>query len=157
MTEKLTIKRGYSMNEQTFWHLFEVANKYNYPIGWITHELSTKKVEDIVTFEIILERMKQQSHTTELRNHVDKLMNGCTDDQFEYFQTWLIWQGKKLFIEAIENPSTIDEFYSDQRFHGFHPFEDIGLSAYTLQKTSSDQPIDFITEEFNKLIEDSRS
>jgi hypothetical protein len=55
ITEKLTNKRGYSMNEQTFWHRFEEANKYNYPIGWITNELSTKKVEDIVTFEIILE------------------------------------------------------------------------------------------------------
>lgn len=34
-------------------------------------------------------------------------MGGCSDDSFDYFRAWLIYQGKDIFEAALTNPETL--------------------------------------------------
>ena len=40
-----------------------------------------------------------------------KLMDGCSDDGFEYFSRWLVANGKERYEKALADPSSVPAFY----------------------------------------------
>jgi len=44
------------------------------------------------------------------------MMNGCSDDSFDYFRGWLIAQGKDMYFAAPRDPDSLADMESVKRF-----------------------------------------
>jgi len=44
------------------------------------------------------------------------MMNGCSDDSFDYFRGWLIAQGKDVYLAALHDPDSLADVETVKRF-----------------------------------------
>ncbi|MCS0605172.1 DUF4240 domain-containing protein [Streptomyces sp. LP11] len=57
------------------------------------------------------------------------LLDGCSDDAFDFFRCWLIGQGREVFEGALHDPDALAELLADfdEEFDG--DAEDLGYAA----------------------------
>ncbi|WP_309088569.1 DUF4240 domain-containing protein [Domibacillus sp.] len=100
-----------AMNEEEMWTLFQKAKTKGEDIEeqmeWLVTVLSRKSVIDLVRFEEIFNEVYNQSYTSDLWAAAYIVMGGCSDDLFDYFRAWLLYQGKDIYYAAIKEPETI--------------------------------------------------
>ncbi|MEO7211595.1 DUF4240 domain-containing protein [Mucilaginibacter sp.] len=102
-------KVGNQMDEKGFWKIID----YSYNIAGddkhqqdeiITKKLSAYSPEQIVEFEVILEKKVIEANDFKVMA-ADKIIEGLvTDDPYLYFRFWLIGLGEKTFKETLRNP-----------------------------------------------------
>ncbi len=105
------IVKGNSMTEMHFWELLVTAKKKDddleEQLEWLVSHLSKRSNKDLVLFDTLFNQKYVKSYTSNLWAAAFIIMGGCSDDSFDYFRAWLLYQGKEVYEMAIENPETI--------------------------------------------------
>ncbi|PKG23745.1 DUF4240 domain-containing protein [Niallia nealsonii] len=128
------------MNKQQFWQLIEQSNKQEEPIEWLTETLAQKEVAEIVDLEYYFQTFQQESYQSRLWAAAYLLMDGCSDDTFDYFCGWLIIQGEETFHKVLESPEYLAAYITEENLgeEGYPQNEELltaGFDACTLKKT----------------------
>ncbi len=76
-------------------------------IEWLTSHLAKRTVHEIVAFDTHMHRILKDSYTSRLWAAAYIIMGGCSDDCFDYFRGWLLYQGKKTYEACIEDPERL--------------------------------------------------
>ncbi|WP_226674682.1 DUF4240 domain-containing protein [Mesobacillus jeotgali] len=100
-----------SMSEIVFWEILKTARQKGEDpeeqIEWLVSHLSKKPVKDIVMFDYFFNQNYLKSYTSDLWAAAYIIMGGASDDSFDYFRAWLLFQGKETYEEAINDPEMI--------------------------------------------------
>ncbi|MDQ0272722.1 hypothetical protein J2S17_004615 [Cytobacillus purgationiresistens] len=91
--------------------MLETAKKKGeYPdeqLEWLINHLSKRPVKDIVMFDYIFNQYYYKSYTSDLWAAAYIIMGGCSDDSFDYFRAWLLYQGKDTYESVINDPEGV--------------------------------------------------
>ncbi len=99
------------MNKKQFWATIDRARKAGG--GWhgmyepLQAELSRLDITDIITWYLIFEKYRGLAYKQKLWAAAATIMNGCSDDSFDYFRGWLIAQGKDVYLAALRDPDSL--------------------------------------------------
>jgi hypothetical protein len=98
------------MTEDIFWQLIDKAKKagkgdFGEACEKLTSLLKKQKVDDIVSFENILNKKIKAATTYEMLLACFIVNSYISDDTFENFCAWLIGQGKSDYELAIAEPN----------------------------------------------------
>jgi predicted DNA-binding WGR domain protein len=121
---KSKIKKGYtpanavdqvmkesSISEISFWELLKTAKQKGKDteeqIEWLVNYLAKKPVKDIVMFDYFFNQNYHKSYTSDLWAAAYIIMGGASDDSFDYFRSWLLYQGRETYESVINNPKKI--------------------------------------------------
>ncbi|AZB42719.1 DUF4240 domain-containing protein [Bacillus sp. FJAT-42376] len=137
-TSKMQIMKKSEMTEEAFWSIFEQAKRYSSEqeeqLEWMVEHLAGQTIQDIVKFDELFSLYFIRSYTSNLWAAAYVIMGGCSDDCFDYFRAWLLFQGKKTYEAAIQNPETmIPPLMELEAKNAIPQFEDltyIGALAY---------------------------
>jgi len=133
------------MKEDFFWQLIqESLDKSNGELE-DQHEalisiLSNYEAEDIIKFDKTFNKFYVESYTSDLWAAAYIVNGGCCDDDFDYFRSWLISRGKKVYEECINDPGGLVDVISVYEA-GDVEFEDflyIASDAYKLRTSRDD-------------------
>ncbi len=108
------------MNKKQFWATIDRARKA--VGGWhgmyepLQAELSGLDVTDIMTWYLIFEKYRELAYKQKLWAAAAAMMNGCSDDSFDYFRGWLIAQGKDVYLAALRDPDSLADVEAVKRF-----------------------------------------
>lgn len=137
--EENVIKRS-DMTEDEMWALFETAKTKGEDVEeqmeWLVTKLSRKSMADIIRFEDVFSNALNRSYTSHLWAAAYVVLGGCSDDTFDDFRAWLLYQGKDVYKAAIKQPETIIPFLEQIQKHGEMPLlEDLLLvSVYAFEE-----------------------
>ncbi|OWK36489.1 DUF4240 domain-containing protein [Fimbriiglobus ruber] len=73
----------------------------------LANRLAKLPVAEILAFGRWWHLMHVKSRTWKLWGAAYLINGGCSDDGFEYFRSWLILQGRKVFEAAMKDPETL--------------------------------------------------
>jgi hypothetical protein len=100
-----------TMTEVYFWELLASAkakgDDLEEQIEWLSLHLSRKPVKDIIMFDYFFNQTYRKSYTSDLWAAAYIIMGGASDDCFDYFRAWLLYQGKDAYETVIHNPEAI--------------------------------------------------
>lgn len=100
-----------SMSEILFWEILKTAKQKGEDseeqIEWLVSHLARKPVKEIVMFDYFFNQNYQKSYTSDLWAAAYIIMGGASDDSFDYFRAWLLFQGKETYETVISNPEKI--------------------------------------------------
>ncbi|MGD6818341.1 DUF4240 domain-containing protein [Metabacillus sp. 113a] len=134
-----------TITDDSFWSLLEQAKKkgeeQEEQLEWLVEHLSKKPLQDIIKFDEIFARYFVRSCTSSLWAAACIIMGGCSDDCFDYFRAWLLFQGKGVYETAIHDPESMIPILKELEEKGEMPqFEDLtylGALAFE-EKTGRD-------------------
>ena len=101
------------MNKEKFWQTIESVNRL-VPDG--DHEMVQEQMhkellryspQDILDWDLILREYENAAYRNDLWAACTALGAHASDDGFDYFRTWLISQGKDIYMEAMRDPDTL--------------------------------------------------
>ena len=130
------------MDKELFWNLIEeTKSSCGKNMEDMTNILRDKLVKypikDIKKFDSIFYEYHDAAYKDGICN-VGQIMNHgiMTDDGFIDFRSWLIAQGKEVYMRALKNPETLVE-QAGRNIDGWYEFETIAYAAsYAIQKKS---------------------
>ncbi len=101
------------MEEDEFWAIIDQSlekstNKAEQK-AYIENELDKLPLDKIIGFQLKTIKLRYDTYTSEMWCAAYLIRNGCSDDGFEYFRSWLIHRGKEAFYNAKENPDSLLE------------------------------------------------
>lgn len=100
-----------TITEEEFWELLARAKTkgedQEEQIEWLTSHLAKRTVHEIVAFDTHMHRILKDSYTSRLWGAAYIIMGGCSDDSFDYFRGWLLFQGKEVYEACIEDPELL--------------------------------------------------
>lgn len=109
MKKKGTVRKDVStlITEDRFWDIIERSEKGDK----LVDVLSELTVDEIFGYRFWWEHFVRISYTEELWAIAYVIMNGCSDDSFDYFRFWLLARGRTVFVDVMKNPDSLcDEF-----------------------------------------------
>jgi predicted DNA-binding WGR domain protein len=135
-----------TMTESLFWELVETAGKKgedpDEQLEWLINNLTRRPVKDIVMFDYWFNQNYNKSYSSNLWAAAYIIMGGCSDDCFDYFRAWLLYQGKETYEDLMIDPEKIIPCLRDLEKEGDMPqFEDllyVASMAYE-EKTGLDE------------------
>ncbi|MDJ0383277.1 DUF4240 domain-containing protein [Streptomyces sp. G-G2] len=106
------------MDETEFW---EIVDSTRAAAGGDPEEHADLLVERLVRldpdsvmdFARHFEARYNRAYTWELWGAAAILLNGASDDAFDYFRCWLIGQGREVFEGAVHDPDHLAELLGD--------------------------------------------
>lgn len=100
-----------TITEENFWELLARAKSkgedQEEQIEWLTSHLAKRTVHEIVAFDTHMHHILKASYTSHLWAAAYIIMGGCSDDSFDYFRGWLLYQGKETYEACIEDPERL--------------------------------------------------
>ncbi|GLB59592.1 DUF4240 domain-containing protein [Cytobacillus sp. NCCP-133] len=100
-----------TMTEALFWELLMTAKKKGEnpeeQLEWLINNLSKRPLKDIVMFDYWLNQNYNKSYLSSLWAAAYIIMGGCSDDCFDYFRAWLLYQGNKVYESSLNDPETL--------------------------------------------------
>ncbi|SDB82298.1 DUF4240 domain-containing protein [Shouchella lonarensis] len=128
------------MDKQTFWQLINQSRQQEEPEEWLLEVLSSKGEDAAVGFEYMVRSLMQKSYMSSLWGAAYVLMDGCSDDTFDYFRGWLIAQGEEVFNKVLQNHEYLAEYISEENLdeEGYPQNEElltVGLDTLTVMRT----------------------
>ncbi|MCY8424281.1 DUF4240 domain-containing protein [Bacillus vallismortis] len=132
------------MNETSFWQLIDQAGSQEEPNEWLRDTLVKKEINEIVDFEFMLQTFMHKSYLSSLWGAAYILMDGCSDDTFDYFRGWLIAQGKETFEKVLNDHEYLAAYITEETLdeEGYPQNEDllsVAIEALTYIKTGDDE------------------
>lgn len=102
------------MDIDSFWKIIEECREEAHGraerLAWLKDELARRPVEEIVGFQVCLDRLCEQAFTWDLWAAADTIFGGwCSDDGFCYFRLWTVGLGQTTFERAVQDPDTLAE------------------------------------------------
>jgi len=79
-------------------------------------ELSRLDITDLITWYLIFEKYRGLAYKQKLWAAAATIMNGCSDDSFDYFRGWLIAQGEDVYLAALRDPDSLAGVEAVKRF-----------------------------------------
>lgn len=132
------------MDENTFWEMIETARHdangdIKKQTELLVEWLAEKSDEEIVAFDYIFSEMREQAYRADLWNAADYILNGCDNESFIHFRSWLIAQGKENYHRVLENIDNLADVIdpNHREFTEYEGISYIAISAY-VQKTDDD-------------------
>ncbi|MCY8915247.1 DUF4240 domain-containing protein [Bacillus atrophaeus] len=144
------------MNETSFWQLIDQACSQEEPNEWLRDELLKKEINEIVDFEFMLQTFMQKSYLSSLWAAAYILMDGCSDDTFDYFRGRLIAQGKETFEKVLDDHEYLAAYITEETLdeEGYPQNEDLlSVEALTYMKTGDDEWDDEVHDELLDALE----
>jgi predicted DNA-binding WGR domain protein len=100
-----------TMTDHLFWEIIKIAKQKgedaDEQIEWLINHLSKKPVKEIVMFDYYFNQNYMKSYTSALWATAYIIMGGASDDSFDYFRAWLLYQGKETYETVIHDPEKI--------------------------------------------------
>ncbi len=122
------------LNKDTFWKLLQEAKRLggqdlDGAAQWLESQLLMMGPQQARDFDSLVHGYLSLSHKYGLWTAATVILDGCSDDGFMDFCSWLIFQGKETYLAALKDPDSLADvpLYEDGSF-GSLPF--IGDSAY---------------------------
>lgn len=98
---------------------------------WLKGRLLGMKPEQVLKFYAVMNGYKEAANKYGLWSVAALIKeNGCSDDRFIDFRSWLIAQGKEIYMAALENPDTL----ADVERYGNCEFESLNYVGYDAYK-----------------------
>lgn len=106
---------------------------------------------EIEAFERAFQQQLKRANTWNLWGAAIVIHGGASDDGFEYFQRWLIAQGREVFERALTDPDSLATLISANQ-HEPCEFEEFGYVAMDIwTKNTGLDPVDDPTSSFPRL------
>ena len=128
------------INKDTFWTLIDQAKEHpGGPSEWLMEQLVSLGPEQAKKFDDIANAYISLAYQYGLWTAASVIeRGGCTDDGFTDFRTWLVAQGKNVYMAALKDPDSLadapdyqDYCFDDLPHMGDLAYEDLtGRNAY---------------------------
>ncbi|UOK58907.1 DUF4240 domain-containing protein [Bacillus sp. OVS6] len=103
-----------AMIDKAFWDLLKwvksKAEDSEEQIEYLIDYLSKLSVKDLIKFDSILNQYMNKSYTSDLWAAAYTILGGCSDECFDYFRAWLIFQGKDVYDNGNKDPESLIPF-----------------------------------------------
>lgn len=63
--------------------------------------------DEIADFDVLFRTLHARSFSHALWGAAYLIKRGCSDDGFDYFRSWLIGMGRRVFEDALANPDSL--------------------------------------------------
>jgi hypothetical protein len=99
------------MDKEQFWQIIDGARET--AGGWqgmyepLLTALSQLDTSEIMHWQGIFNEYQELSYKDKLWAAASVILNGCSDDGFDYFRGWLTAQGKEVFMNALADPDSL--------------------------------------------------
>ncbi|RLV08399.1 polymerase [Streptomyces griseocarneus] len=106
------------MDETEFWELIDTTREdaegdAEDQADLLVERLMQLDPDSVVDFARHFESRYNRSYLWDLWGAAAVLLNGASDDVFDYFRCWLIGQGREVFEGAIHDPDHLAELLDD--------------------------------------------
>ncbi len=99
------------MDKEKFWQIIdgarEAAGSWQEMRGPLADTLSKLDAPDILHWQQIFHEYAALSEKPMLWAAAHVMMDGCSDDSFDYFRGWLIAQGRDVYMGALAEPDSL--------------------------------------------------
>ena len=96
-----------SFSEGRFWEIIENSNKGKD----LASQLEPLSEEELIFFHFWWDKLHNDAYLGDLWAVAHTICNGCSDDSFIDFRSWLLTRGRAVYERAIANPDSLcDEF-----------------------------------------------
>jgi hypothetical protein len=142
------------LEKKEFWRLIEKSRDFD-QAEWLTEELVQRGLKEALDFEFLFQQLMNTSYQSRLWGAAFVLMDGCSDDTFDYFRGWLIGQGEEIYNKVMEDHEFLAEYINEDNLddEGFPQNEEllsVGMDTYTLIKTGD---IEWDDDIYDELVE----
>ncbi|MFF7727840.1 DUF4240 domain-containing protein [Streptomyces sp. NPDC008001] len=122
------------MDETEFWELIDATREAaegdaEDQADMLVDRLMQLDPERVLDFARHFESRYNRSYTWDLWGAAAILLNGASDDAFDYFRCWLIGQGREVFEGGIHDPDHLAELLEDFDDEVDGDGEDLGYAA----------------------------
>mgnify|MGYP001126211983 CR=1 FL=1 len=156
------IRKGEGMKQKEFWSFIEQMAASDDPIEWAISTLANREETDIIDFQLHVERLLKEAFSPDVWGAAYVILGGASEDAFEHFRAWLIFQGEKVFYETLKNPdylaNYIPHYYEEE---GLEPeYEEIlviSIDAYLLKYTGTTQWNEEVSARYKELLNEKES
>ena len=118
---------------------------------WLKGRLLGMQPEQVLKFYAVMDGYKEAANKYGLWSVAALIKeNGCSDDRFIDFRSWLVAQGKTVYMAALENPDSLAEVeqYGDCEFE---MLSYVGNDAY-VELTGRDVYEDYTAEMRDQML-----
>ncbi|MFJ8041050.1 DUF4240 domain-containing protein [Kitasatospora sp. NPDC096147] len=95
----------------------------------LVERLAQLTPDDVVDFARLFEARFQRAYRYDLWGAAYLLLDGASEDSFDYFRCWLIAQGREVFEGALHEPDALAELVPDFDEEEDGEAEEIGYAA----------------------------
>ncbi|MFJ9947594.1 DUF4240 domain-containing protein [Kitasatospora sp. NPDC091207] len=85
--------------------------------------------DDVIDFARLFEARFQRAYRTDLWGAAYLLLDGASEDSFDYFRCWLIGQGREVFEGGLHEPDDLADLLPDFDEEEDGEAEDLGYAA----------------------------
>ncbi|MBF6052080.1 polymerase [Streptomyces eurocidicus] len=122
------------MDETEFWDLVDGAREAaegdaEDQADLLVEALMQLDPERVVDFARHFEARYNRAYLWDLWGAAAVLLNGASDDAFDFFRCWLIGQGREVFEGAVHDPDQLAELLEDFDDEVDGDGEDLGFAA----------------------------
>ncbi|WP_299544186.1 DUF4240 domain-containing protein [uncultured Roseibium sp.] len=99
------------IDEDVFWEIIGLPGEsggLGDQIDALPDRLARFKATAIKSFDVLLHEMDARAYRSEIWALAYLLNDGCSDDEFAGFRSWLILQGREFFEETLADPDGFD-------------------------------------------------
>ena len=145
------------INKDTFWTLIGQAKEHcgqdqDAFLQFLDDRLTAMGPEQALNFDAVIHGYREAAYKYGLWCAATIMLDGCSDDSFTYFRSWLIAQGKDVYMSALKDP----DFLAEVPVHGDCRFESVsyvGVSVY--EKLTGQNSYDrFDRDAYQALVEE---
>lgn len=99
------------MPADQFWSIIEFCRVSNgdaeLQLAALRAHLASLAPGDLIGFHITYSQMVRAAYSWDLWGAAYVVHGGCSDDCFEYFCRWLVWQGREVYQAALSDPESL--------------------------------------------------
>ncbi|MFD7734122.1 DUF4240 domain-containing protein [Kitasatospora phosalacinea] len=122
------------MDETGFWQLVDEAREAaagdpDEQAEALVDRLLRLTPDEVLDFARQFEARFQRAYTVELWGAAHLLLDGASEDGFDYFRCWLIGQGRDVFEGAVHEPDALAELVPDFDEEEDGDAEELGYAA----------------------------
>ena len=129
------------LGKDQFWQMIDAARetaggRWQDMYEPLVESISRLEEQDIIRFKQIFDEYQSLSYKDKLWAAASVMLNGCSDDSFDYFRGWLTAQGKDVFMNALADPDSLTDAEAVKVFAR----EVCGSSYYTFSDEYRESP-----------------
>lgn len=103
------------MNENKFWTIIEHSHSASNQYKFLIESLSELPPNDIISFQVILRAKMAEAYVSDMISANFLIRSYVSDDEFEEFRAWLVFNGRDRFTNAITNVETIADWLNPEK------------------------------------------
>lgn len=141
------------MDKRIFWVIIEDTLENCNLNSKLQEELIKKQLhnfeyDELLDFQVICVGLMHGIYSFEIWAAALAILNECTDDSFTEFRGWLIAQGERAYMNAVNNPDSIYDIITEYDVEGgYSPQMSLDLLVYDVAREKWDvEQGDFIAQ-----------